>query len=259
MNIYTMSTNQIPSFVTSLLQTTLAAKPNSVLGVATGSTPIMLYKEWIRLNRLGRLSFANTITFNLDEYISLPREHSQSYWSYMKNELFKHLDVLPREIHIPRGDAPDMQEECLRYDRQLKEAGGIDWQLLGIGHNGHIGFNEPNQALEPHTHIVQLSDKTRAANARFFHYAKEVPTQAITMGMADILLARSIVLVATGEEKSKVISAALCGPITTKVPASLLQMHSHVTVVLDIEAARYLPEHKYTLMKIDKTPSSIIG
>lgn len=227
---------EISSYVADLLQKQLQAKPHSTLGLATGSTPVPVYNELIQRFKEGRLSFRRARTFNLDEYVGLSAEHPQSYRSFMDEHLFRHIDLDSDSIRIPNGQAADLQEECLRYDRLLEQAGGVDWQLLGIGHNGHIGFNEPGATLKAGTHVVELSEITRKANARFFSSIDEVPVFAITLGMATILKARHIVLVASGEDKAEIVNAALHGPITTQVPASMLQLHPNVTVVLDAEA-----------------------
>lgn len=219
-----------------MLEEQLKAKPHSTLGLATGSTPVPIYEELIERYQAGRLSFRQARSFNLDEYVGLAPEHPESYRSFMDEHLFRHIDLDTQSIHIPNGQAANLQEECLRYDRLLEQAGGVDWQLLGIGHNGHIGFNEPGAALKAGTHVVELSDITRKANARFFSSIDEVPLLAITLGMATILKARHIVLVARGKDKADIVNAALHGPITTQVPASMLQLHPNVTVVLDVEA-----------------------
>jgi len=219
--------------IAALLQT----KPDAVLGFATGSTPLGIYGELVRLHAEGKISFREATAFNLDEYVGLPRHHPQSFHAYMQKHLYDHIDILPQNRHIPDGSAPDPEAECLRYDELLRQAGRIDLQLLGIGHNGHIGFNEPAPGLIGGTHVAELSEQTRQANARFFPSFEEVPKFAITMGVGSILQARRILLVAKGADKAGIVRRALCGPITTQVPASLLQTHPRLTVLLTEDAA----------------------
>jgi len=220
-----------------------------VLGLATGSTPLGVYQAWQEAVHQGRLRFANTITFNLDEYTGLSRSHPQSYWSFMKEHLFDHVDLDPQNLHMPRGDAPDLEEEGRAYERAIAAAGGIDIQLLGIGRNGHIGFNEPGSALGEGTHVVSLSDSTRAANARFFERGADVPTHAITMGLRSIMNARQIVLLASGESKSDAVAKAILGDVTPQLPASVLQLHPNCLFVLDEAAASGLPDNLHDLQK----------
>lgn len=241
MNMYVVPKEQIGEIGGELITRQLQQKPDSVLGLATGSTPIPFYKKWISLVQEGKLSLAKARSYNLDEYAGLPRTHSQSYWAFMQENLLSHIDLPASAAEIPNGEAADLQAECVRYDAKLEAAGGIDWQLLGIGHNGHIGFNEPGPSLSAGTHVVQLAEETREANSRFFATLDEVPTQAITVGMGAILKARHVVLVAQGEAKADIIAQALTGPVTTEVPASFLQLHPCVTVVLDEAAASKLP------------------
>ncbi len=220
--------------ITGLVQT----KPNAVLGLATGSTPIGIYKEMIRTFRKNMVSYKQATTFNLDEYVGLPASDPQSYAHYMKEHLFGHIDASPERTHIPNGIAADPEAECKRYDALLETYGQIDLQLLGLGHNGHIGFNEPDHSLIRGTHVVQLSDTTREANARFFESPDRVPTHAITMGVGTILKAKTILLVVKGADKADIVHRALTGEITTECPASLLQTHPHLVVLLDAEAGR---------------------
>ncbi|HZG77626.1 MAG TPA: glucosamine-6-phosphate deaminase [Paenibacillus sp.] len=221
--------------ITGLVQT----KPNAVLGLATGSTPIGIYKEMIRTFRKNMVSYKQATTFNLDEYVGLPASDPQSYAQYMKEHLFDHIDASPERTHIPNGTATDPQAECKRYDALLEACGQIDLQLLGLGHNGHIGFNEPDHSLIRGTHVVKLSDQTREANARFFESPDRVPTHAITMGVGTILKAKTILLVVKGADKADIVHRALTGEITTECPASLLQTHPHLVVLLDAEAGRH--------------------
>lgn len=237
MNIHTLRSQKElnkagAGIITGLLQT----NPKAVLGLATGGTPVGIYEELVETYREGRVSFSKATVFNLDEYVGLQRSHPKSYYSFMQQHLLGMVDIPSEQCHIPDGMAADLKTECRRYDRLLEEAGQIDLQLLGIGHNGHIGFNEPDEVLERGTHVVELTEQTRSANARFFHAPEEVPTHAITMGVGTILKAKMILLVVRGKDKADIVKQALQGPITTECPASLLQTHPHVVVLLDMEA-----------------------
>ncbi|MBP1154550.1 MULTISPECIES: glucosamine-6-phosphate deaminase [unclassified Paenibacillus] len=218
--------------ITGLLQT----NPKAVLGLATGGTPVGIYQELVETHREGLVSFSKSTVFNLDEYVGLQHSHPESYYNFMQQHLLGKVDIPSEQCHIPDGMAADLDLECKRYDSLLEEAGQIDLQLLGIGHNGHIGFNEPDEELERGTHVIELKGQTRAANARFFHAPEEVPTHAITMGVGTILKAKMILLVVHGKDKAEIVKRALQGPITTECPASLLQTHPHVVVLLDMEA-----------------------
>lgn len=220
--------------IASLLQT----KPRAVLGLATGSSPVGIYKQLITLYQKGLVSFAQASSFNLDEYVGLPTEHRESYRSFMNEQLFNHIDIDLSHTNVPNGEAVDLEEECANYELRLEDRGPVDLQLLGIGHNGHIGFNEPGTELTGRTHVVGLKEETRKANARFFDSIEEVPAQAITMGVGSILKAKQILLIARGEEKAEIIREAFMGPITTSCPASLLQCHPNVVVLLDRAAGR---------------------
>lgn len=215
-------------------------KPDIVLGFATGSTPLGCYRELIRMYKSEGLSFSRVSTFNLDEYVGLPPDHPQSYHYYMFQNLFNHIDVKRENIHIPNGVANDLEEECRRYEDAIKQAGGIDLQLLGIGRNGHIGFNEPGSPFNSRTRVVKLSEQTRRDNARFFKSIDEVPTHAITMGIATIMEAKRIILLASGSAKAEAVAKAIKGPKTTMVPASALQDHPDCLFILDKEAASLL-------------------
>lgn len=214
--------------------------PRAVLGLATGGTPVPLYRRVVEAYRRGHVSFKNVTTFNLDEYAGLPLDHPESYHSYMRKHLFAHIDLPPSNAHIPNGSAPDLEAECRRYDSLIENAGRIDLQLLGLGHNGHIGFNEPSATLTGGTHVVRLAESTRLANARYFDRPSEVPERAITMGIGTILKAKTILLIVRGADKAEVVKRALTGPITTDCPASLLQTHPHLIAFLDNDAARML-------------------
>lgn len=214
--------------------------PESVLGLATGSTPIKTY-EYIREKYEGNeVDFEKTVTFNLDEYIGLSQEDPQSYRNFMDQHLFKHINIKEENIYIPNGLAEDIQLECINYEEEIRKHGGIDLQLLGIGRNGHIGFNEPNVSFEARTHKVSLDEDTIHANARFFDSADEVPTAAISMGIKTIMMSKKILLLASGKNKAEAINALVNGPITPKLPASILQLHQDVTIILDEGAASLL-------------------
>lgn len=233
------SNEALDKHAAALIAQIVTDRPDAVLGLATGSTPIGVYRALIDLAAEQRLSFANVTTYNLDEYVGLPPEHTQSYAYYMRQHLFDSIDLPLNQTHLPNGMAPDLAAECIRYDQMLENQ-PIDLQLLGVGHNGHIGFNEPAEQLVGGTHITELEAATLSANARFFEHADQVPRQAITMGVASILKVKSILLVARGADKAAIIKQALTGPITTATPASLLQMHANVTVLLDKEAGKEL-------------------
>lgn len=223
------------------IEKALAAKPDLVLGLPTGRTPVGLYRELGMLVAKGRLSFARATTFNLDEFLGIPADHPGSYRQFMQAHLFDHVDLHPERIHLLDGAAPDPDAECRRYEKAIAEAGGIDLQILGIGTNGHIGFNEPSRELQARTHRVKLKPETRRSNAVLFGGdLGAVPREALSMGMATILQARSIVLLATGRSKSSCVDRLLNGPITTDLPASFLQLHHDVDVMLDRPAAEKL-------------------
>ena len=215
----------------------LKRKPNAILGGATGSTPLGLYAELIRLNKAGEISFKDASSFNLDEYVGLDGTHDQSYRFFMDHNLFDHIDIDKARTRVPSGiDTSDPAA----YDKEIAAAGGVDLQLLGIGNNGHIGFNEPGTPFGSLTHIVELTESTREANKRFFASLDEVPTHAVTMGVKTVMQARSIILMAIGPAKAPIMKEMLQGPVTEKVPASVLQLHPDVTVYMDFEAAKLL-------------------
>ena len=215
----------------------LKRKPNAILGGATGSTPLGLYAELVRLNKAGEISFKDASSFNLDEYVGLDGTHDQSYRYFMDHNLFDHIDIDKGRTHVPSGI--DVSDPAA-YDKQIEAAGGVDLQLLGIGNNGHIGFNEPGTPFGSLTHIVELTESTREANKRFFKSIDEVPTHAVTMGVKTVMQARSIILMAIGPAKAPIMKEMLQGPVTEKVPASVLQLHPDVTVYMDYEAAKLL-------------------
>lgn len=239
MNVITFSTaDELDLAAAGLITNLLLLEPTAVLGLATGSTPIGIYRNLADSYRQGRVRFRDATSFNLDEYVGLPETHPQSYHAFMHEHLFRHIDLAPERTHIPNGNAPDLQAECVRYDSLITQAKQIDLQILGLGHNGHIGFNEPDHALSSGTHLVELREQTREANARFFDSPEQVPTHAITMGMASILKAKTILLVVKGQDKADIVYQALRGPITTECPASLLQTHPNLVVMLDEGAGR---------------------
>ncbi|AGB40763.1 glucosamine-6-phosphate isomerase [Halobacteroides halobius DSM 5150] len=221
-----------------IVSSQIILKPNSVLGLATGSTPLGMYENLVEMHKRGSVDFSEVITFNLDEYLNLPLEHPQSYHHYMYNNFFDHINIASENINIPPANKENLEEVCLKYDRRIRKAGGIDLQVLGIGVNGHIGFNEPDHKLKTGTHVVDLAKETIEANSRFFATKKGVPRQAISMGMSSIMRAQKILLLASGEQKAQAIKKTISGKITTEVPASLLQLHTDVTIVVDEAAAK---------------------
>lgn len=229
----------------------LREKPNAVLGLATGSTPLLLYHELIRM----KLDWSRVTTFNLDEYVGLPPDHPQSYHHFMHTHLFRHINIPRNQVHIPDGMAKDIPSFCKHYEDQIAAAGGIDLQVLGIGTDGHIGFNEPSSSLASRTRIKTLTDQTRRDNARFFGSLEEVPYHVITMGIGTIMEARQIVLLAFGKHKARAIAEAVEGPITAMNPASVLQMHPVVKVCLDEAAASELKRADYYRWVYDHKPA----
>ena len=211
-------------------------KPNCVLGLATGSTPIGTYDQLVEWYNKGDLDFSEVTTVNLDEYKGLPRTNDQSYYYFMHQHLFDRLNIDPERTNVPNGMEPDAEKECGRYEELIRSLGGVDLQLLGLGHNGHIGFNEPGEAFEKETHCVDLTESTIEANKRFFASADDVPKQAYTMGIKTIMQAKKILIVVNGENKADIVERAFFGPVTPEVPASILQLHNDVTLVGD-EAA----------------------
>lgn len=224
---------------TSLYKELLDAKPQAVLGFATGSTPLDLYAQLIRANKAGELSFRDVTSFNLDEYVGLEATNEQSYRHFMDVNLFNHIDIDPERVHIPSG--MDTSGSALAdYDKAIVASGGIDMQLLGIGCNGHIGFNEPGTPLESLTHVVKLAQSTREANARFFKSIEDVPTHAATMGIKTVMHARKLLLIALGESKADAVKAMVEGPVCVDCPASVLQLHPNAVVFCDDAAASKL-------------------
>ncbi|MGN0168033.1 MAG: glucosamine-6-phosphate deaminase [Acetatifactor sp.] len=218
-------------------------KPNAVLGLATGSTPVGAYRQLIEWYNKGDIDFSQTISVNLDEYKGLSGEHDQSYRYFMNHNLFDHINIKKENTNVPNGLAEDSRAECEHYNNVIKNLGGIDLQLLGIGGNGHIGFNEPGTAFEKETHVVTLTEETRQSNARFFSSIDEVPTHALTMGIKSIMSAKKVLLLATGEAKAQALYDSFFGPVTPGVPASILQLHNDCIVIAD-EAALSLIRKK---------------
>lgn len=219
-----------------IISAQVITKPDCVLGLATGSTPIGTYKELITRYEQGDLDFSAVKSVNLDEYKGLTRDNDQSYYYFMYNNLFKHVNIDLNNTNIPDGTEPDSEKECCRYNEVIESMGGVDLQLLGLGHNGHIGFNEPDDVFAKLTHCVDLQESTIEANKRFFADISDVPRQAYTMGIQTIMRAKKILLIVSGEDKAQILHDVLCGPITPHVPASVLQLHNDVIVVAD-EAA----------------------
>lgn len=220
-------------------------KPTCVLGLATGSTPLGLYRELIRLHRDEGLDFSRVVTFNLDEYVGLAPSHPQSYRYFMQTSLFQHLNIDVRNTNVPDGRALDFEAHCEQYERRIKEEGGIDLQVLGIGSDGHIAFNEPGSSLGSRTRLKTLTSETVRDNARFFATIDEVPRLAVTMGVGTILESRRCLLLACGKHKAAAIRATVEGPVTAQVTASALQLHRDVVAVIDEEAASQLERRDY--------------
>ena len=228
--------NDMSRKAANIISAQVILKPDSVLGLATGSSPIGIYEQLIKWYNKGDVDFSRVRTVNLDEYLGLPRENDQSYYYFMHHNLFDHVNLPEGASNLPNGMAEDMNAECARYDALIRSLGGVDLQLLGIGHDGHIGFNEPCDHFPTGTHVVDLAERTIEANQRFFASRDEVPRKAVTMGIGTIMAARKVVLVASGAEKAPIVKEAFFGPVTPQVPASILQMHPDVTLVAD-EAA----------------------
>lgn len=216
----------------------ISRKKNTVLGLPTGQTPLGMYQELLKRFRKGEIDFSQVITFNLDEYYGLSPEHPQSYNYYMWQTFFNNINIKKENVFIPDGVTKDVQKECRYYESLIEKKGGIDLQFLGIGDNGHIGFNEPAIALNSKTHLVNLSQATIEANSRFFNDIEDVPRKALTMGMGTIMKAKQIILLASGMKKAPAIAKTINGKVSTEVPASLLQLHRDVTIIVDKDAAR---------------------
>jgi len=228
--------NELSRKAANIISAQVIMKPNAILGMATGSTPVGAYQQLIEWYQKGDLDFSKIRCVNLDEYKGLSGEHKQSYRYFMNRNLFEHINISLPNTNIPNGLAPDSEAECSRYNNAIQTLGGIDLQVLGIGGNGHIGFNEPDTDFKKETHLVALTEETRTANARFFSTVDEVPTHAYTMGIKNIMSAKRILLLATGSSKAQALYDSLYGPITPHVPASILQLHNDVIVVADDKA-----------------------
>ena len=233
--IETKSYAELSRKAANLISAQVLSKPDSVLGLATGSTPIGTYKQLIEWYEKGDLDFSEVKSINLDEYVGLTGDHDQSYRYFMNTNLFNHVNIDKAKTNVPSGVAEDLEAECARYDALIESMGGIDLQLLGIGHNGHIGFNEPADSFVVPTHVVELGETTINANARFFSSADEVPKKAVTMGIKAIMQAKKVLLIANGPDKKAIVEKALYGPVTPEVPASILQLHPDLTVVYCFE------------------------
>jgi len=227
----------VSSMAAALVTRQLKAKPASVLGLPTGRTPEGLYRKLAEAFSKGGLSFDSVRTFNLDDYVGLEKNHPDSYYVYMKEHFFSKVNIRPENIYFLDGESDNLEDECANYERDLDDVDGIDLLILGIGHDGHIGFNEPGESFTSKTHVVNLTESTREANSDLMVALKEVPKQAITMGIGTMLKARCIILLASGADKADILTKALSGPVTEECPASILQTHADVTVIMDDAAA----------------------
>lgn len=234
--IVTENYDELSEKAAKIIASQIMLKPDCVLGLATGSTPEGLYKRLIKLYNDGEVDFSKVVSFNLDEYYPISPENNQSYRYFMNEKLFSHINIDINKTHVPNGETKDVEKECANYEKMIEDAGGIDMQLLGIGVNGHIGFNEPDANLNTLTHITNLTESTIEANSRFFESREKVPTKAITMGIATILKARRIVLLASGKTKHSAVSELLNDDITTENPATMLKVHPDITLICDKEA-----------------------
>lgn len=231
--IKTADYNGMSRKAANLIGAQVIMKPDCILGLATGSSPIGTYKELIKRCEKGDLDFSQVQSVNLDEYKGLSRDNDQSYYYFMNHNLFDHINIDKANTHVPNGMESDAEKECANYEELIKSLGGIDLQLLGLGHNGHIGFNEPAEEFDKVTHCVDLQESTIEANKRFFASVDDVPRQAYTMGIGTIMNAKKILLLASGEDKAEAMYQTMCGPITPRVPASVLRLHRDVTIIAD--------------------------
>lgn len=238
--IVTKNYEELSKVAANEMAETIKSNPKAILGLATGGSPIGMYKELIRMNKEGEIDFSTITTVNLDEYIGLSGEHTQSYRYFMNDNLFNHINIDKKNTYVPNGLAENVEEECKNYDAKIADLGGTDVQLLGIGNNGHIAFNEPNQELVAGTHLTGLTEDTIKANARFFDSIDEVPKTALTMGLGGIMKSKKIIVIASGEGKAEAVKAMVNGKISTNMPASMLQMHRDVVVIIDEAAAKLL-------------------
>lgn len=227
---------EVSSVAAKIVAEQIKLKPNSVLGLPTGSTPIGMYGELISMCSKKLVDFSDVITFNLDEYYPIKRDNNQCYYYFMHKNLFNGINIKKENVHILNGEAADAISECENYEKQINQNGGIDLQVLGIGQNGHIGFNEPDESLESATHIASLTQNTITANSRFFESASDVPTKSLTMGIATIMKARKIIILASGKEKAEAVKSLFSGKITTQNPSTILNAHNDVTLIVDNSA-----------------------
>ncbi len=234
----------------------LNEKPNAVLGMATGSTPLGVYQELVKMHKAGELDFHQVTTFNLDEYVGLPKSNSQSYHYFMHENFFKHVNIAPDNIYIPSGTTKNYRAFCAWYEKRIEECGGIDVQILGIGSDGHIAFNEPGSSLSSRTRLKTLAEPTIQDNARFFDRKEDVPIYAITMGVGTILEARTLVLLANGKNKANAVAQMVEGPVTSMITASALQLHPSAKVFLDEDAAGQLKMREYYDWVMKKKPGA---
>lgn len=234
--IKTTDYNDMSRKAAHIISAQIIYKPNSVIGLATGSTPLQTYNYLIDWYKKGDLDFSQVTTFNLDEYYGLTKLNKQSYHYFMQDKLFNHININPDNVHIPDGTNQNVEQECLKYEKAILDAGGIDLQLLGCGHNGHIGFNEPSDVFNTDTHLVNLTESTIQANKRFFESEDDVPRKSYTMGIKTIMNAQKILMIVSGESKKEIVKKAFFGPVTPMVPASILQLHRDFTLVVDEDA-----------------------
>ena len=232
--------NDMSRKAANIISAQVIMKPHAVLGLATGSTPVGAYKQLVEWYNKGDLDFANVTSVNLDEYKGLSPENDQSYRYFMNTNLFNHVNINKERTFVPNGLEPDSEKACAAYNETIRSVGGIDLQLLGLGHNGHIGFNEPADEFTKVTGEIDLTDSTIEANKRFFEKKEDVPRKAVSMGIGTIMRAKKIVLLVNGENKAEILKEVVNGPVTPKVPGSILQFHPHVTVICDEEAAKNL-------------------
>ncbi len=241
------SANQVADFCAQTIADAITQKPNTVIGLATGSTPVASYQKLIKKHNEKNLSFAKVRSFNLDEYIGLETSHPQSYHYFMNQQLFNHIDINPENTHLPDGLHNDFSASCIISEEKIKKCGGIDLQILGIGENGHIGFNEPTSSLSSRTRVKTLSAQTIASNGRFFDQGETQPELSITMGIGTIMESKKILLLATGEQKKQAVAHLVEGPVSAFHPASILQMHKNAMIIIDESAASLLQLRDYYL------------
>ena len=230
--------DEMSKFASERVQACINDNSKPVLGLATGSTPIGLYQHLIDSNKKGAVSFKNVITYNLDEYVNLSQEDPNSYRYFMNDKLFDHVDIDKKNTHVPNGEASDLDQECVDYENRIREAGGIDLQILGIGGNGHIGFNEPGTPFDSRTQVIKLDEQTREANSRFFDSMDDVPTHAITTGIGTIMDSKEIILLISGASKKEAYERLVNGEVSEDFPASILKNHPNCTVIVDTETIK---------------------